>query len=145
MQRLGTDIRMDTEINGQYERLITKAEQGNRTGSLRPLVDHESISAGKMIYESQRNLCYTCHRMDLGGQVGPNLTDDLSVHSCSTSEMIEFIKRGNPLKGMMPYGSGQLLTDLELHQLVSYIKSKKGSNPPNAKKDPSSKEQPCRE
>src|SRR5437868_4286573 len=41
----------------------------------RPLTDADSLAKGRAIFESTRSGCFTCHRPDLGGMVGPNLTD----------------------------------------------------------------------
>jgi cytochrome c oxidase cbb3-type subunit 3 len=97
------------------------------------LTDRESLAKGAEIFNGTNNLCYTCHREDLGGQVGPNLTDEYWVHGCSLEEVVASITSGFPEKGMLPYGSGNKLTDVELMQVASYIISKKGSKPPDPK------------
>ncbi|HYE73640.1 MAG TPA: cbb3-type cytochrome c oxidase N-terminal domain-containing protein [Blastocatellia bacterium] len=100
---------------------------------LKPLTDDKSLMAGKAIFDGSANMCYTCHRNDLGGMVGPNLTDEFWIHGGDFKSIVKSIKVGFPDKGMMPYGSGAKLTDEQVVQLASYIKSKHGSNPPNAK------------
>lgn len=97
------------------------------------LTDRESLAKGAEIFNGTNNLCYTCHREDLGGQVGPNLTDDYWIHGCSLEQIVDNITSGFPEKGMLPYGSGNKLTDRELMQVASYIISKKGTNPPDPK------------
>ena len=82
---------------------------------------------------ARRNLCHTCHRKDLGGLVGPNLTDEFWRHGCSVDEMVQNVTTGFPPKGMLPFGSTQRLTDKELLQVVSYVISKHNSNPNNPK------------
>lgn len=97
------------------------------------LSDAESLAKGKEIFNSTNSLCMTCHREDLGGQVGPNLTDDYWIHGCSIEEIVANIKSGFPDKGMLPYGSSNKLTEQEVLQVASYILSMKGSNPADPK------------
>lgn len=106
--------------------------------------DAESLAKGEAVFNGMRNLCHTCHRKDLGGVIGPNLTDDLWMHGCSPGETANNIKTGFPVKGMLPYGSGQPLTDEELEQVVSYIFSKRGSTPANPKAVDATRELECR-
>ena len=47
------------------------------------LTDAASLAKGKAIFEGPENVCSSCHRPDLGGLVGPNLTDDYWLHGCS--------------------------------------------------------------
>lgn len=98
-----------------------------------PLTDAASLKKGQEIFESTNSLCATCHRTDLGGQVGPNLTDEYWIHGCDLPTMMKNITTGFPEKGMLPYGSTNKLTDDELLQVASYILSKQGSNPPDPK------------
>lgn len=97
------------------------------------LTDKASLDKGKEIFNGNDNLCYTCHRNDLGGQVGPNLTDDFWIHGCKLEDIITSIKTGYPEKGMMPYGSGAKLDDAKVLQVASYIVSMRGTNPADPK------------
>jgi cytochrome c oxidase cbb3-type subunit 3 len=97
------------------------------------LSDKESLEEGKEIFNGDANLCYTCHRADLGGEVGPNLTDEFWLHGCSLEDVIKSIRTGYPEKGMMEYGSGAKLDDKKLLQVASYIISMRGTNPSNPK------------
>ncbi|MCO6465487.1 MAG: c-type cytochrome [Bradyrhizobiaceae bacterium] len=97
------------------------------------LTDEASLAKGKEIFNGTNNLCFTCHREDLGGQVGPNLTDDYWIHGHTLQDIVKSITTGFPDKGMLPYGSSNKLTDEQLLQVASYIISKHGSNPPDPK------------
>ncbi len=97
------------------------------------LTDPASLAKGKEIFNSTTSLCMTCHREDLGGLVGPNLTDEYWIHGCTIPEIVKSITTGFPDKGMLPYGSGTPLNDQELLQVASYILSMKGTNPPDPK------------
>ena len=110
---------------------------GNRPASsgaaIVALTDPASLEKGKAIFESADSTCFACHRPDLGGLVGPNLTDGYWMHGCTVEAIAQNIKTGFPLKGMLAFGTGKVLTDEQLAQLASYILSKRGSNPPNPK------------
>ena len=106
------------------------------------LTDATSLAAGKNIFEGE-NLCNTCHKEDMGGLVGPNLTDDTWIHGCSLEEIMTNISTGFPDMGMLPYGSNKKLSDDELLQVASYIISKKGSNPAEPKEIDPAREVAC--
>jgi len=108
---------------------------------LKPLTDAASLAAGEKLYVSQT--CSACHNANLGGLVGPNLTDDFWIHGCDYATVMNNVKQGFQQKGMMPYGNGKPLQDNELQQLVSYIFSKRGSNPPGAKAIDPEREKKC--
>jgi cytochrome c oxidase cbb3-type subunit 3 len=93
------------------------------------LTDPDSLAKGHAIFASQASLCQSCHRPDLGGLVGPNLTDDKWLHGCTASELMRNITTGFPSRGMLPYGGGPKLSDIELLQLASYVLSRRGSRP----------------
>lgn len=101
--------------------------------TLAALTDADSLAKGKALFESQTNPCMACHRPDLGGLVGPNLTDEYWLHGCTAGAIVQSIRVGYPTKGMLPFGGGPALTDDQMLQLASYILSKRGSNPPGAK------------
>jgi cytochrome c oxidase cbb3-type subunit 3 len=108
---------------------------------LKPLTDAASLAAGEKLYVAQT--CSACHNANLGGLVGPNLTDDYWIHGCDYATVMNNVKKGFQQKGMMPYGNGKPLQDNELQQLVSYIFSKRGSNPPGAKAIDPEREKKC--
>jgi cytochrome c oxidase cbb3-type subunit 3 len=110
---------------------------------LAALTDEESLQAGRRIYESDTHPCRACHRDDLGGLVGPNLTDDRWLHGCTPGAIVESIRTGYLAKGMLPYGGGPALSDTELLQVASYILSRRGSQPPGAKPADLDDDLPC--
>jgi len=107
------------------------------------LTDQESIKAGSDIFHSTRNLCYTCHGPEGQGLVGPNLTDGKWIHGCDPKLLARNITTGFPIKGMQPYGSGQRLTSTQLHQVIAYLVSIRGTNPPNPKPIDPTRELDC--
>lgn len=117
--------------------VVASAAPSSAQAVLKPLTDAKSLAAGKAIFESPASMCTTCHRPDLGGLVGPNLTDADWLHGCGATDIVKSIRTGYPDKGMVPFGGGKKLSDAELLQLASYILSKRGSNPAAPKaKDP---------
>lgn len=91
--------------------------------------DEASLSAGREIFNTSRGNCYTCHLEDLGGSIGPNLTDNYWIHGCDLESIVTNIITGFPEKGMIPYGSGNPLTEDELLQVASYVISMRGTTP----------------
>jgi cytochrome c oxidase cbb3-type subunit 3 len=122
-------------------RLHPKAAPGATAVALR--TDAESLARGKAIFTGPANACHACHREDLGGLVGPNLTDDLWLHGCTPAELVRNIATGFPEKGMQPYGTAARLSDDQLVDLVSYVVSRRGSAPPNPKSPDPDDEKPC--
>jgi cytochrome c oxidase cbb3-type subunit 3 len=111
---------------------------------LTALTDPASLAAGRAIFEGPDNVCYSCHRPDLGGMIGPNLTDDRWLHGCGIDAIVMSIKTGYPVKGMMPFGTGKALTDQQVLQVASYVMSKHGSNPPNPKPSEPDRDVECK-
>jgi cytochrome c oxidase cbb3-type subunit 3 len=107
------------------------------------LTDEDDLARGKAIFDGTRSMCKTCHRDDLGGVVGPDLTDDRWLHGCSAAELAQSVTLGFPSKGMMPFGSGQALSRDEVLQVVSYVASKRGSRPVNPKAPDPTRDKEC--
>jgi cytochrome c oxidase cbb3-type subunit 3 len=76
-------------------------------------------------------LCAPCHRVDGGGLVGPNLTDDYWIHGDQFADTLRTIWNGVPEKGMVTWKG--VLKPEEVQAVASYIYSLRGSNPPNPK------------
>ncbi|MCC7010107.1 MAG: c-type cytochrome [Acidobacteria bacterium] len=120
------------------------APPASRGASLKPLTDAASLAQGRALYEGQTYMCANCHRPDLGGLVGPNLVDDFWTSGCSVTDVMTATEKGFPARGMMPFGSGKPMTSQQLHQLASYILSKRGSAPANAKTHDPARDKPCK-
>jgi cytochrome c oxidase cbb3-type subunit 3 len=107
------------------------------------LTDAPSLQNGRAIFESTSSLCSSCHRPDLGGLVGPNLTDSGWLHGCSVNEVMTSIRTGYPARGMLPFGGGTPLSDQQLRELASYVLSKRGSLPAAPKPADTEREKAC--
>jgi cytochrome c oxidase cbb3-type subunit III len=108
------------------------------------LRDEPSLAQGRSIFEGPDNVCSSCHRADLGGTIGPNLTDEYWLHGCSVQQIVTSIRTGFPMKGMMPFGTGKPLTDTQVLQLASYVMARRGSSPADPKPIDPERDVACR-
>ena len=92
------------------------------------LTDETDLAKGAKTYSEK---CISCHGKNLEGGQGPNLTDEYWIHDGSIKKVFMTIKYGVPEKGMLSWKS--MLKPGEMQELASYILSKQGSNPANAK------------
>lgn len=93
------------------------------------LTDAPSLALGKSIYESR---CAACHRVDAGGQIGPNLTDDHWIFGGDIKNVFHTITHGGrDGKGMVAWNA--TLKPTQIQQVASYILSLQGSHPQNPK------------
>ena len=88
----------------------------------------EALGAGKGIYDKN---CVACHGAELGGSVGPNLTDDFWINGGGIRNIFKVITEGVPAKGMISWKSQ--LTPKQIQQVASFILTKHGSNPVGGK------------
>ncbi len=98
------------------------------SAALVALTDQASLDAGKDIWLKQ---CKVCHLEGGQGIVGPNLTDDFSIHGCSYGDVVKIITAGAPEKGMISWKAQ--LTEAQIHQVSSYVMTLRGTQPPNPK------------
>ncbi|WP_456462269.1 cbb3-type cytochrome c oxidase N-terminal domain-containing protein [Lutibacter sp.] len=94
------------------------------------LTDAENLAKGKELFAAKT--CSACHLADLGGSIGPNLTDNHWILGGGVKNIYNTIsKGGRPGKGMIPWES--TLTRDERIQLASYIISMQGTKPATPK------------
>ena len=138
-----------SSIEAEYRAEVAAASPASAAGApaatvtLAALTDADSVAKGQAIFTSTTSLCSSCHRPDLGGLVGPNLTDDQWLHGCTPAEIVRNITTGFPPRGMLPYGGGPKLTDQQLLQVASFVLSKRGSHPPNPKAIDPARDKAC--
>jgi len=88
--------------------------------------DAENIAKGKELFTTKT--CFACHLNDLGGSIGPNLTDNKWILGGDVKSLFNTIsKGGRPDKGMIAWES--TITREERIQLASYIISMQGTQP----------------
>lgn len=88
----------------------------------------EMVAKGNEIFHKQ-GLCYACHGQDAKGLVGPNLTDDVWLHSKGSYDEIvhqimtgvtkEESKSGVP----MPAKGGSAISDDDVKAVAAYVYS----------------------
>ncbi len=93
------------------------------------LTDASDLKAGEMIFSGN---CVACHKVDGGGGIGPNLTDDHWILGGGIKNVFNTISEGGRAgKGMVAWKSD--LKPVEMAQVASYVLSLHGTNPPDAK------------
>lgn len=92
------------------------------------LTEAADINAGKDVFKAS---CAACHGQSGEGTVGPNFTDDYWLHGGSVQDVFKSIKYGWVEKGMKSWKED--LSPMQIAQVTSYIKSLRGTNPPNGK------------
>jgi len=93
------------------------------------LTDAASIAAGKTIFLAN---CVACHRPDAGGQIGPNLTDDMWINGGGIKNVFNTIMEGGrDGKGMISWKA--TIKPSEVQKVASYVLSLQGSKPVNPK------------
>jgi cytochrome c oxidase cbb3-type subunit 3 len=113
---------------GLEKEALLKSEANKVDENTVKMLDAAGIEAGKNTFIKT---CAPCHGPDGQGIVGPNLTDDYWLHKGSISDIFRSIKYGWVEKGMKSWKDD--FSPMQIAQLASYVKSLRGSNPPNAK------------
>ncbi len=133
-------------IQHEYEREVAALEKGSHqsdheanenhagnepheAGELLAVVsDPNAKAAGKAVYTIN---CLPCHGVAGEGTVGPNLTDRFWIHGGKPEQIEKAISEGVLEKGMPAWKP--ILGETKVRQLVAYVISLQGSNPPNPK------------
>lgn len=90
--------------------------------------DPSAVEAGRGIFSTN---CMPCHGAAGEGGIGPNLTDDYSIHGNQLTDLFTVVTNGVLEKGMTPWES--ILSPEQRAQVVAFVRSLHGTNPPNAK------------
>lgn len=92
------------------------------------VADPAAVEAGATIFAAN---CLPCHGPQGGGLIGPNLTDDYWIHGPNHTDLFNVITNGVVEKGMTPWGN--ILTPEQRAQVIAFVRSLHGTNPPGAK------------
>lgn len=92
------------------------------------LKDPARIQAGGVVFSGK---CAACHGDKGQGLVGPNLTDKAWLHGSKPEEIFKVVSKGVLDKGMPPWDG--ILKDDEMKNVIVFIDSIKGTNPPGGK------------
>jgi cytochrome c oxidase cbb3-type subunit 3 len=90
--------------------------------SMTPSTDAAVLESGHQTYTK---FCAPCHRVDGGGLVGPNLTDDYWIHGSNYTDTVKVIWDGVPAKGMITWKT--VLKPDEIQSVASYIYTLRGA------------------
>lgn len=90
--------------------------------------DATLAAAGQSVFASR---CATCHAADGGGQVGPNLTDDFTIHGYSRAAIVKTIHDGVPAKGMLSWKNQ--LSRRDIYAAALYVYGLRGTSPQSPK------------
>jgi len=90
------------------------------------ITDGGRLSAAEAIFVEN---CATCHRKDLGGESGPNLTDAYWLHGGNVKDIYHTITNGVAGKTMISWKDR--IPSQDRLAIASFILSKQGSNPAN--------------
>lgn len=93
-----------------------------------PMSQEQILAAGKVTYDK---ICYVCHGKFGEGLVGPNFADEYWIHGNKPEDLKKIIVDGVIDKGMLSYKSQ--LSNKQIDQVIAYILSLQGTNPPNPK------------
>jgi len=104
--------------------------------TLQPSKDPQVLNQGQQTFVK---MCAPCHRLDAGGLVGPNLTDDYWIHGSNYVDNVRTIVNGVPEKGMLTWRG--VLKPAEIQAVASYIYTLRGTHPANPK-PPENQQQP---
>jgi cytochrome c oxidase cbb3-type subunit 3 len=90
--------------------------------------DSAKVKAGKDLFQVR---CVACHGASGQGLIGPNLTDEYWLHGGKLTDISNTITNGVSDKGMPPWGP--VMTADQIHSVVAFIRSIRGTNPSGAK------------
>ncbi|MHA7059844.1 cbb3-type cytochrome c oxidase N-terminal domain-containing protein [Aquimarina sp. M1] len=93
------------------------------------LTEGSDLKAGQTIFKAN---CVACHKVDGGGGIGPNLTDDYWILGGGIKNIFNTISEGGrDGKGMVSWKTN--LKPSEMAQVASYIMSLHGTTPADPK------------
>lgn len=121
----------DQELQSELSVLtdLQKNSQGDSFANLSESIKNpDTINQGKAIFAEK---CFMCHGDKGQGTIGPNLTDNFWLHGNKPEDLLLVIQKGVPDKGMVPWEA--VLSPEDQIAAVAFIKSLKGTNPPNPK------------
>lgn len=123
----------------QIEALQPKPAPGgaDTVALLAAFKDPTRIKHGAEVFAGK---CVPCHGDKGQGVIGPNLTDDFWIHGKGTLvDIASVVTVGVGDKGMPPWGS--ILNQDELRDVVAFVHSIHGTNPPSPKEPQGEKQE----
>ena len=122
-EQLASDL---SAIKGQQK--AVSSEETSKEALLSFVKDSSHLNAGKAVFDAR---CVVCHGPQGQGLVGPNLTDDNWIHGGKITDIRTTVQNGVLEKGMLAWKG--VLSPAEIDNVVAYVYSLHGTNPPNPK------------
>jgi cytochrome c oxidase cbb3-type subunit 3 len=116
------------EADIAHKLYLSKAANQVDENTVKLTHDPAVITSGQAIFKTN---CVPCHGDHAQGVVGPNLTDDYWLHGGKINDLFKTVKYGVLTKGMPTWE--KVLSPKQISDVVNYVKSLHGTNPPNAK------------
>lgn len=114
----------DKEVAAYQAKFVNSVDETNAKLSK----SADILATGKEIFTKN---CVVCHGPAGQGLIGPNFTDDYWINGGDIKSVFKTIKYGKPDKGMKSWKTD--LSAAQMYQVACFIKSLKGTNPPNPK------------
>ena len=108
--------------SGEQVKAAAMGQFESGMAALQPATDAPALENGRQTYAKY---CAPCHRVDGGGLVGPNLTDDYWIHGSSYADSVKIIWDGVPAKGMITWKT--VLKPEQIQNVASYIYTLRGT------------------
>jgi cytochrome c oxidase cbb3-type subunit 3 len=116
--------RYDETLTAHQNKYLKDVNKNLTNESLLAMVNVPSdVDAGKAIYT---NNCVACHADNLGGGIGPNLTDAYWIHGAQPLDIHRTIQEGVVEKGMLSWQG--ILTSKQMEQVTAYVLTFKNTN-----------------
>jgi cytochrome c oxidase cbb3-type subunit 3 len=112
----------------EHKAFLSKAANRVDENTVKLVNDPAAIASGQAIFKTN---CVACHGDHAQGNVGPNLTDDYWLHGGKINDLFKTVKYGVLTKGMPTWE--KVLSPKQISDVVNYVKSLHGTNPPNPK------------
>lgn len=94
------------------------------------IMKDDGLGQGKAVYMKN---CFSCHKENGAGGIGPNLSDEYWLYSKGTPESnFPVVFNGVPEEGMPTWSAK--ISEKEIYQVVGYIQSLHNTNQPEGKK-----------
>jgi cytochrome c oxidase cbb3-type subunit III len=116
------------EMSAARAKTEVAAKEETAKATAQPLTKEQKLAAGKVVFDK---ICYVCHGKFGEGLVGPNFTDEYWIHGGRPEDLLKVINEGVLDKGMLSYKSQ--LNKTQIDNVINYILSLQGTNPPNQK------------
>ncbi|HRD39869.1 MAG TPA: c-type cytochrome, partial [Bacteroidia bacterium] len=131
----GTGDLQEAEYNMEIAKAKAEVEAYMKTAAnnvdettVKMLDGASDLESGKQVYQAN---CAACHGKLGEGGVGPNFADEYWIHGGSIQDIFKTVKYGFADKGMKAWKED--LSPMQIAQVTSFIRTLKGTNPPNGK------------